>query len=262
MTNEKQGAAEWLRGIVGESYRKDSYPSCAGITKTFFGVKCQEMHTCGSCILAMFTAIADRIDAERALPEGVEWPRFEDGELVGIGDEVSVEGETWEVRYIILRSECWALKVDRDYQTAIVRGNYGERVKRPTPKVLGADGAPIEVGDTVYCDGEDDPLKVESFDDPGCVYLTSVKDSDGTYYTVEPSRLSHERPDSWERIEEDAAKRVCEYAGAKKSVVDADRCTCIDCPYDVPGPHTDAGCHERMRLDLVRRAKALAKAGE
>lgn len=69
-------------------------------------------------------------------------------------------------------------------------------------------------------------------------------------------------PDSWEKLEQDAAKHVCEYAGAQKSIADADRYSCIDCPYDVPGPHTDRGCHERMRLDLVRRAKALAKAGE
>ena len=262
MTNEKQGAAEWLRGIVGESYRKDSYPSCTGITKTFFGVKCQEMHTCGSCILAMFTAIADRIDAERALPEGIEWPRFEDGELVKIGDEIEFDSEAAKVLNVAFSADRFSLFADTATASGQVYGDLGERVNRPAPKVLGADGEPIEVGDTVYCDGEDDPLKVESFDDPGCVYLTSVKDSDGTYYTVEPSRLSHERPDSWERIEEDAAKRVCEYAGAKKSVVDADRYTCLECPYDEPGPHTDAGCNERMRLDLVRRAKALAKAGE
>ena len=263
MTNEKQGAAEWLRGIINGSCEKETYPTCYEIAETFFGVGCLQKRTCGSCILAMLTTIADRIDAERALPEGVEWPRFEDGELVGIGDEVSVEGETWEVRYIILRSECWALKVDRDYQTAIVRGNYGERVKRPTPKVLGADGAPIEVGDTVYCDGEDEALTVTSISGVDSDYCcVTVKNADSSHCTVDAPRLSHERPDSWERIEEDAAKRVCEYAGAKKSVVDADRYTCLECPYDEPGPHTDAGCNERMRLDLVRRAKALAKAGE
>lgn len=65
-------------------------------------------------------------------------------------------------------------------------------------------------------------------------------------------------PDSWESLEQDAAKRVCEYAGAQKSIVDDDRYSCINCPYDEPGPHTDAGCNKRMRLDIVRRAKALA----
>lgn len=69
-------------------------------------------------------------------------------------------------------------------------------------------------------------------------------------------------PDSWERLEKDAAKRVCEYAGAQKSIAEDGKYSCINCPYDEPGPHTDMGCHERMRLDLVRRAKALAKAGE
>lgn len=64
--------------------------------------------------------------------------------------------------------------------------------------------------------------------------------------------------DSWERLEQDAAKHVCEYAGAPRSIADADKYTCINCPYDEPGPHTDKGCHERMRLDLVRRAKMLA----
>ena len=243
---------------------------------------------------------------------------------MGIGDDVSVGGEAWKVRCAILREEYWALSVERDYDTATVRGDYGERVKRPTPKVLDADGAPIEVGDVVYYDGEphpltvvgitrdgkdalvdangeescveggrpqdfshdapkpvldadgvpikvgdtvygdDDPeqLVVDSFDGPGCVCVTLAKNPNGMLYTIEMSRLSHERPDSWERLEEDAVKRVCEYAGAKKSIADSARYSCLDCPYDEPGPHSDAGCNERMRSDLVRRAKALAKAGE
>lgn len=263
MTNEKQGAAEWLRGIVGESYRKDSYPSCTGITETFFGVKCQEMHTCGSCILAMFTAIADRIDAERALPEGIEWPRFEDGELVKIGDEIEFDSEAAKVLNVAFSADRFYLFADTATASGQVYGDLGERVNRPALKVLGADGEPIEVGDTVYCDGEDEALTVTSISGVDSDYCcVTVKNADSSHCTVDAPRLSHERPDSWERIEEDAAKRVCEYAGAKKSVVDADRYTCLECPYDEPGPHTDAGCNERMRLDLVRRAKALAKAGE
>lgn len=64
--------------------------------------------------------------------------------------------------------------------------------------------------------------------------------------------------DSWKKLQEDAAKPVCEYAWAQKSIVDDDSYSCINCPYDEPGPHTDAGCNKRMRLDLMRRAKALA----
>lgn len=138
---------------------------------------------------------------------------------------------------------------------------------QPTPDVLDADGIPIKIGDTVWT----------IYD--GCKYVVSAVSPHrpkkyGGVRTIEPiveyengrwdfaKKVTHERPDSWERLEEDAAKCVCEYAEAKKSIADADSYTCIECPYDEPGPHTDAGCHERMRLDLVRRAKALAKAGE
>lgn len=175
MTEEKKGVSAWLRGIVDESYGKESRPLCTGITETFFGVKCREMHTCGSCILAMFTAIADRIDAERALPEGIEWPRFEDGELVKVGDEVEFEGEAAKVLDVALSAERFSLFADTATASGRIYGDFGERVKRPTPKVLGADGAPINVGDTVYCDDDPEQLIVDSFDDPGCVYLKQAK---------------------------------------------------------------------------------------
>ena len=227
MTEKKQGAAEWLRGIAQRKC------NCHEVVR-MFGFACGES-PCTECIPRLVGAIADRIDAERALPEGIEWSRFEDGELVKVGDEVEFEGETWKVRCVILRGECWALNVERGYDLVTGRGEYGEPVKRPTPKVLGADGAPIEVGDTVYCDGDPEPLVVDSFDDPGCVYLTSVKGSDGTLYTIEPSLLTHKRPDSWEQLEEDAYHLVMsEY---------------LETP-------------EKDVSDIVRRAKALAKAGE
>lgn len=83
---------------------------------------------------------------------------------------------------------------------------------------------------------------------------------DGYKQTVVPNAIDWDivPRDSWEKLQEDAAKRVCEYACAQKSIVDDDRYSCIGCPYDEPGPHTDAGCNKKMRLDIVRRAKALA----
>uniref|UniRef100_UPI003A912694 hypothetical protein n=1 Tax=Ellagibacter isourolithinifaciens TaxID=2137581 RepID=UPI003A912694 len=94
MTEEKQGAAEWLRGIIDECDANKTH--CSAIAEAF-GIDCWQEKTCRGCIAKMMTAIADRIDAERALPEGVEWPRFEDGELVKVGDEVEFEGETMRV---------------------------------------------------------------------------------------------------------------------------------------------------------------------
>lgn len=243
MTEEKKGVSAWLRGIVDESYGKESRPLCTGIADTFFGVKCREMHTCGSCILAMMTAIADRIDAERALPEGVEWPRFEDGELVKVGDTVGND-EPFTAREIAFEPDRWLIKASSRSAFGCFHGGFGEPAKRPAPKVLDADGVPIEVGDTVYCDDDPEQLIVDSFDDPGCVYLTLAKSPNGILYTMEPSRLSRERPDSWERIEEDAKLAPRDYL--EKRGMNPEKTERI----------------ASMMADLVRRAKALAKAGE
>lgn len=242
--NEKQGAAEWLRGIV-DGYEADGDIGCSDMAKRF-GNECSRMKSCRNCMIKMMTAIADRIDAdridaERALPEGVEWPRFEDGGLVRIGDELEFEGKTMLVCDATFYADGWALWCDREDMSGRLYGKYGERVKRPAPEVLDADGAPIEVGDTVYCDGGDEPLRVSHITDSIKVTLIN---SHASYYTVKPSRLSHERPDSWERIEEDAKLAPRDYL--EKRGMNPEKTERI----------------ASMMADLVRRAKALAKAGE
>lgn len=120
-----------------------------------------------------------------------------------------------------------------------------------------ADGSEIEVGDTIESTFG---TQVHVTD----VMALPVNAHDG-FVDQFPVSLLHlwrvVEHDSWEKLEQDAAKRVCEYAGAQKSI-DDDEYTCINCPYYEPGPHIDKGCQERMRLDIVRRAKALAKAGD
>ena len=249
--SENASAAEWLRGIIGRYEDEAHGPDggCPTMVK-MFGVVCKE-ETCRSCMVKLMTAIADRIDAERALPEGidaeralpegVDWPRFEDGELVKIGDDVEYKGETMRVYLATLDSDGWALWCSREGIDGRLSGSYGERVKRPAPEVLGADGAPIEVGDTVYCDGEDEPLRVSHITDSIKVTLIN---SHASYYTVNPSRLSHERPDSWEQLEKDAKLAPRDYL--EKRGMNPEKTERI----------------ASMMADLVRRAKALAKAGE
>lgn len=116
-----------------------------------------------------------------------------------------------------------------------------------------ADGREIEVGDTIESTFG---TKVQVTD----VMALPVNAHDGVVEQFPVSLLHLWRvveSDSWEKLEQDAAKRVCEYAGAQKSI-DDDEYTCINCPYYEPGPHIDKGCQERMRLDLVRRAKRLS----
>lgn len=199
MTEEKKGVSAWLRGIIDECGVSGTQ-SCTAIAKAF-DIDCKHERTCRDCIAKMMTAIADRIDAERALPEGMEWPRFEDGELVRIGDELEFEGKTMLVCDATFYADGWALWCDREDMSGRLYGKYGERVKRPAPKVLDADGVPIEVGDVVYfvADKDDGALTVECIDVSGEKPVVDLVYSDerGTWHLVDPEKLTHERPDSW-----------------------------------------------------------------
>lgn len=230
MKGEKKGVSAWLRGIIGE-YEAGGMQSCSSMAN-MFGIDC-EYETCRSCMVKLMTAIADRIDAERALPEGMEWPRFEDGGLVRIGDEVEFEGKTMLVCDATFYADSWALWCDREDMSGRLHGSYSERVNRPAPEVLDADGAPIEVGDTVYfVDGDARPLAVERIDANGgepavdLVYAGRIL----RRHSVNPEKLTHERPDSWRLWGEDLDMAV------KVGEVD--------------------------KVEMMRRAKALAKAGE
>lgn len=242
--NEKHGAAEWLRGII-EEYEASGSMRCSAMAK-MFGIDCKHEKSCRDCITRMMTAIADRIDAERALPEGVEWPRFEDGEPVKMGDDVEFEGETMRVYLATFNADGWALWYSREGIDGRLSGSYGERVKRHAPEVLGADGVPIKVDDTVYCDDDPEPWQVDLIYAGSMGYCTvRLKDSAGIYKSADAPRLSHKKPeppDSWERIEEDAKLAPRDYL--EKRGMNPEKTERI----------------ESMMADLVRRAKALAKA--
>ena len=202
MKGEKQGASAWLRGIIGR-YEDEAYGPDGGCTTMvkMFGVVCKE-ETCRDCMIKMMTAIADRIDAERALPADVEWPRFEDGGLVRIGDELEFEGKTMLVCDATFYADGWELWCDREDMSGRLSGSYGERVKRPAPKVLDADGVPIKVGDTVWATYNgckhivmavcsDGSLHPEMLTDDGCM----VEYKEGLWDFAK--KVTHEQPDSW-----------------------------------------------------------------
>lgn len=142
MKSEKQGVSAWLRGIIGE-YEAGGVQSCLALAK-MFGIDCKN-ETCQGCMAKMMTAIADRIDAERALPDGMEWPRFEDGELVKVGDELGFEGKTMLVCDATFYADGWALWCDREDMSGRLYGKYGERVKRPDSWRLWGDDLDMAV---------------------------------------------------------------------------------------------------------------------
>lgn len=194
------------------------------------------------------TAMAESADTgKRVLSEKERrilemWPRFEDGEPVWYGDEVD------NMRSSVIAVEFFdgsiTLSSDFDHLHLAI----GERVKRPARNILDADGVEIEVGDTVWTlDGlEGVVTKVED----GAAYIAYESDY---AQREEAANLTHARPDSWERLEEDAVKHPCDYAEVVKGRAFSD---CENCPWwsKCRGDKKT----EMMARDIIRRAKKLA----
>lgn len=133
---------------------------------------------------------------------------------------------------------------------------------RPAPKVLDADGVEIEAGDTVYGIGRTkhqfeviDPHHIDP--EVGEAFSVRCYDSDEHEEChCKPKLLTHTRPDSWERLEEDACNSICGYFGKGVS-------ECDGCPANAIAANSDEFecCERAVKLDIIRRAKALAGVG-
>ena len=175
----------------------------------------------------------------RLMPKGMEWPRFEDGAPVRIGDYFEDLGQVAGIKF-----GAGGVTIEGTAGNSDLFITSDERVKRPAPKVLDADGVEIREGDTVW-----------TLDDPSfeCMVLGFVEDmihlKSGADHLLQrkPSQLTHERPvaDTWERLEDDATVSSATYC-ERMGIVD-------DGGYS-PG--------ELMARDLVRRAKKLAGVSE
>lgn len=246
----------------------------------------------------IFSIVADKIDAELAqarelsLLRGAElwakangWPDFRDGEDFGawlyrcfIPRPRFEDGEPVQVSdmeeigafatYRVNMDGSWEFEPDkyederRPKPWDVQFGARSDRVKRPAPEVLGADGKPIKVGETVYpIDGEwiGIPLEVSGIESPASVkvYLSAGK----SWTTFHADGLTHTLPDTQERIDEDALKSCVQYWGCNDL-------SCGKCPALIDGkkpvefyeldPIHDS-CHEAQRLDLLRRQRELDK---
>lgn len=273
--------------------------------------------------------VMDAID-RRLMPDGMEWPRFEDDEPVRPGSKLlDGDGDWFEAVSFVFTCDWWSA---RGYQTEgfgdlnnetrrkLEGMAYGTCVKRPTPKVLDADGVEIRVGDTVWANagkaGDGCGWTVVALNH-GIAHSVAAERVDGRHggardlkpewlthrapvlaadgkplregetvwgtgreqheYIVlgqpglgggagrfkvtchdvtddvdcycDPSQLTHERPDSWERLEEDANAAACIYFGASSKYCESCEHNSWECAYD-------------KARDLVRRARALAERGQ
>lgn len=194
-------------------------------------------------------------------------PLFEDGEPVQFGDRfVNDKGNDSTL------SSLNYTKGAHGYVSANggQRHEVTNRLKRPKPQVLDADGVPIVVGDKVWlltgkhC--ETFPLYGYK---AGVEYTVSGNESaihkedgricitggDCTCGYPMPEQVTHREPDSQERIDRDAMKGEYEYWGCTGS-------ECHNCPALVDGkkPNQRYGilwCGCAMRLDLMRRQREL-----
>ena len=150
-----------------------------------------------------------------------------------------------------LRSELGALQIQPD-------SSY---MKLP----LDADGVPIRVGDEMDIDGEIAVVKGYQVsykgDELQFIAVTEGYRKTFTLFGKNRKHFKHDTmpSDSWEKLEEDAAKEVCAYAGASFSIVDQDRYSCTGCRFD-DCSNRKASCWLQMNSELMARAKRLAGA--
>lgn len=265
---DSRSIANALGGLEGVMNACEAMESCTQCRKKWFGILADviERETAEAVSAAMERTMAEHMwewAVENGLPAFREkesfkaWldrcflklPRYTDGEPVYFGDGTDkLHGVE---KFIYLRSgECCQMQdAYGNMQTVYA----GQRVQRPAPKALGADGVPIEVGETVWDIFGNGPITVKAIgpapDDDGLV----VWDADGVY--TSPYLLTHKDPDTQERIDADALKSVGWYWDCAGN-------DCEDCPSKVCGksPARRYGvddCMSAMVLDLLRRQREL-----
>ena len=173
-----------------------------------------------------------------------------DGVPIHIGDVLYSSGNECRVVSVTVKADeaCVGVHTDEGAFLPSVNPKYLSR-KNTEPlesEVLDADGVPIEVGDTVYCDEEVRPLEVVRLHAGDGGYCTvGVKDSEGRIISADAPRLSHKSPDSWEKLADDVADfDAFEY--------------CVDVLEIDTSDFSEAQERRTMKADVIRRAKKLA----
>lgn len=231
--------------ILRDCARRSSRPELAA-AEYYFHEAYADDYTCDLC--SLFRAIADKIDAELAqarelsLLRGAEiwakangWPDFRDGEDFGAWlDRCFIprprfeDGEPVQFGELVSSNLFGAVKVsaieftedgthvkdepDGDWSTSLEVTT--SRLKRPAPEVLGADGLPLKVGETVYptygfyAGTSGKVVSVEHQDNVRVELCCSTERFDGCY-------LTHTPPDTQEKIDDDATMPPAEYCSVR-----------------------------------------------
>lgn len=173
--------------------------------------------------------------------------------VVGAVPDMVRKNERLDRKRAELRQENAALKAELDDLKGNAEGFEPDAYMRLP---LDADGVPIRIGDEVNIDGDSMTVLGYRLHDDMLLLIAEDKKS-GLVFTPEPSRVCHFKPepaDSWEKLEEDARKRICDYAHAPRD--DDGLVMCDGCRFHKP--ETGLNCIQGFGVDLVKRAKRLA----
>ena len=128
---------------------------------------------------------------KRAMPDGMCWPVFEDGEPVRIGDVVS----DVEVRSVVFRdggillSDCTSVPGWGTWRS------YKEPIKRPAPKVLDSEGVECNVGDAVWwVHNKTGNFRIIRIEQDGKCAIHDDDADEPCGMTVPSTELTHKRP--------------------------------------------------------------------
>lgn len=170
------------------------------------------------------------------------WPKYEDGGYILLGSAVDTSVGCITAEAIEFEEGVAHVKdgPDGDWCTSVPTTRAMHRL------VLDASGVPIRKGQVLQGVGRSQHL-FEVLDphhiDPevGDAFSVRCYDRDDCEEChCRPELLTHDLPDSWEQLESDAALSPGDYV-------------------DKRGRRTDLYAYQEMPMDLVRRAKALAK---
>lgn len=129
---------------------------------------------------------------KRAMPEGYEWPCYEDREPVMFGDRVYHDDESafFTVETVEIMQDGWYALASTNGLRDVYRP--GERVRRPA--VLAADGEPLEVGQTVWRVSNGIEFTVVGLPKSGEYQAVKLRLDDGAFTGLDPDQLTHQRP--------------------------------------------------------------------
>lgn len=180
-------------------------------------------------------------------------PRFEDGEPVQMGDEIAICGGDIDVNEVVMLLDGSGYRLL--HSTDVSASAIEDRVKRPAPEVLGADGLPIKAGETVWHVINGREATVANLKPWGaeCDLADDICESVVWAYEM----ITHTPPDTQEKIDDDALKAYCDYWGCGDS-------SCADCPVMIDGKRPKHryhvhDCEIAQMLDLLRRQRELDK---